>query len=272
MAYAAKGQGNALGLSDDESKALEQTRQRLYQLSNSISSLRQSIVNSNPLPPSSSLLAQYQILLRNLQSTLDVLTENSVPFAHMSVHPAVNYPGRTQENVLLTLLRKKREPSVEERIEQGLETTAGLRAAVEGEGDDMKNGIQRLEEVWESLREWTTERVTSYVRDGEAVDVYTKKERAAGIENVRSGLRRALEEPDEDEDEDESDEGDDDEDVDLDVIMGETTAPTGQTTAPPPEPELLFWFAARGDYDIPPNVELEKDAAKRARLSGVPRM
>jgi hypothetical protein len=53
MAYAGKGQaqGNALGLSDDESKALEQTRQRLYQLSNSISSLRQSIVNSNPLPP-----------------------------------------------------------------------------------------------------------------------------------------------------------------------------------------------------------------------------
>lgn len=51
MAYAAKNQGNALGLSDDESKALEQTRQRLYQLSNSISSLRQSIISSNPLPP-----------------------------------------------------------------------------------------------------------------------------------------------------------------------------------------------------------------------------
>lgn len=51
MAYATKVQGNALGLSDDESKAIEQTRQRLYQLTNSIQSLRQSVLNSNPLPP-----------------------------------------------------------------------------------------------------------------------------------------------------------------------------------------------------------------------------
>lgn len=193
----------------------------------------------------------------------------------MSVHPAVNYPGRTQENVLLTLLRKKREPSVEERIEQGLETTASLRAAVDGSGGDVKDGIQRLEEVWEALREWTTERVASYVRDGEAADVYTKKERQAGIETVRSGLRQPLKEADDDEDEDESDEGEDDEDADLDVIMGDAAAggqQPAQGQAALPEPELLFWFAARGDYELPPNVELERDAARRARLQGVSRV
>lgn len=52
MAYAAgRQQGNALGLPDDETKALEQTRQRLYQLSNSIQSFRTSVAGSNPLPP-----------------------------------------------------------------------------------------------------------------------------------------------------------------------------------------------------------------------------
>ncbi|CRK22148.1 hypothetical protein BN1708_017924, partial [Verticillium longisporum] len=104
----------------------------------------------------SSLQAQYQILLRNLQSLLDIVNENAVPFAHTSVHPAVNFPGRTQENILLTLLRKKREPDVEERVERGLETARDVRAAVAADG---KDGITRLEEVWKELRAWTQERV-----------------------------------------------------------------------------------------------------------------
>ncbi|KAF3357387.1 hypothetical protein VdG1_03175 [Verticillium dahliae VDG1] len=204
MAY--RQQTNALGLSDDETKALEQTRQRLYQLTNSIQSFKADVAKSNPLPPQSSLQAQYQILLRNLQSLLDIVNENAVPFAHTSVHPAVNFPGRTQENILLTLLRKKREP------------------------------------------------------DG-------------GIENVRSGLKRPLEEPDESDDED----GDDDENEEEDVVMGDgaqSGAPQPGKVAGP-EPEVFFWFSARGDFDLPRNVEFEKDAAKRARLAvagGPPRI
>ncbi|KAG7145827.1 Mediator of RNA polymerase II transcription subunit 8 like protein [Verticillium longisporum] len=158
MAY--RQQTNALGLSDDETKALEQTRQRLYQLTNSIQSFKADVAKSNPLPPQSSLQAQYQILLRNLQSLLDIVNENAVPFAHTSVHPAVNFPGRTQENILLTLLRKKREPDVEERVERGLETARDVRAAVAADG---KDGITRLEEVWKELRAWTQERVARYV-------------------------------------------------------------------------------------------------------------
>ena len=196
----------------------------------------------------------------------------------MSVHPAVNFPGRTQESVLLTLLRKKREPAVEERVERGLATTAELRAAVDSNGD-LADGISRLEEVWYDLREWTTQRVASYVRDGEAADGYTKKEREMGVDKVRSGLRRPLEEPDEDEDEESDEEGDkdddddEDDDMDVDALMGDTLPTQAQTQALP-EPEVLFWFAARGDYDLPANVELEKDAAKRAKLigGGMPRM
>ncbi|KAM0288007.1 hypothetical protein ACHAQH_000075 [Verticillium albo-atrum] len=259
MAY--RQQTNALGLSDDETKALEQTRQRLYQLTNSIQSFKADVAKSNPLPPQSSLQAQYQILLRNLQSLLDIVNENAVPFAHTSVHPAVNFPGRTQENILLTLLRKKREPEVEERVERGLETARDVRAAVSEGSED---GIARLEEVWKELRAWTQERVARYVIE-EAGDVYTREEREAGIENVRSGLKRPLEEPEESDEED----GDDDEDDDEDVVMADEaqagTLQPGKTAGP--EPEVFFWFSARGDFDLPRNVEFEKDAAKRARLA-----
>ncbi|KAM0335295.1 hypothetical protein ACHAQA_000340 [Verticillium albo-atrum] len=267
MAY--RQQTNALGLSDDETKSLEQTRQRLYQLTNSIQSFKADVAKSNPLPPQSSLQAQYQILLRNLQSLLDIVTENAVPFAHTSVHPAVNFPGRTQENILLTLLRKKREPDVEERVERGLETTREVRATV----TDGKDGIARLEAVWEELRAWTQERVQKYVIE-EAGDVYTLEEREAGIETVRSGLRRPLEEAEE------SDEDGDDDDEDEDVVMGDEGAQAGAAAQAAgktagPEPEVFFWFSARGDFDLPRNVEFEKDAAKRARLavaSGMPRI
>ncbi|CRK14970.1 hypothetical protein BN1723_002137 [Verticillium longisporum] len=213
MAY--RQQTNALGLSDDETKALEQTRQRLYQLTNSIQSFKADVAKSNPLPPQSSLQAQYQILLRNLQSLLDIVNENAVPFAHTSVHPA---------------------------------------------------------EVWKELRAWTQERVAQYVIE-EAGDVYTRDEREGGIENVRSGLRRPLEEPDESDDED----GDNDENEDEDVVMGDgaqSGAPQPGKVAGP-EPEVFFWFSARGDFDLPRNVEFEKDAAKTARLAvagGPPRI
>ncbi|KAL2755023.1 hypothetical protein ACRALDRAFT_1064748, partial [Sodiomyces alcalophilus JCM 7366] len=185
MTYGSRNPVNVLGLTDDETRSIEQTRHRLYQLSNSIQSFKADIVKSNPLPPPSSLQAQYHILLRNLQSLLDVLTENAVPFAHTSIHPAVNFPGRTQENVLLTLLRKKREPEVEEHVERGLEKTREVRAsgAASGGGD----GLRRLQAVWDDIREWTQGRVQQYVLE-EAGDGYTRKEREEGIEKVRTGL------------------------------------------------------------------------------------
>ncbi|ROT42317.1 hypothetical protein SODALDRAFT_12500 [Sodiomyces alkalinus F11] len=277
MAYASRHQANALGLTDDEIKSIEQTRQRLYQLSNSIQSFKADIAKSNPLPPQSSLQAQYHILLRNLQSLLDVLTENAVPFAHTSIHPAVNFPGRTQENVLLTLLRKKREPEVEEHVERGLEKTREVRAsgAAPGEGD----GVQRLEAVWDEIREWTQGRVQKYVLE-QAGDVYTRKEREDGIEKVRTGLKRPLEEPEEsEEEEDEEGEGEGEEQPDGDIVMGDGQGQPRQQPQQPqqqlPEPEVFFWFAARGEFTLPPNIELEKDAAKRTRLAvagGMPRM
>ncbi|KAJ3494908.1 hypothetical protein NLG97_g3770 [Lecanicillium saksenae] len=106
----------ALGLDDDELKSVEQILSRLAQLSSSIQSLKMDILKSNPLPHPDSLHASAQILQRNLQTVLDSLSENSELFTRIAIHPSTNYPGRTQENVLTQLLRKKLEPDVEELV------------------------------------------------------------------------------------------------------------------------------------------------------------
>ncbi|KAL6411259.1 Mediator complex, subunit Med8 [Ilyonectria robusta] len=157
-----------LGLDDDELKALEQTLARLAQLSSSIQSLKMDLIKSNPLPPPSSLQASAQILQRNLQTVLDSLSENSDILTRMAIHPSTNYPGRTQENVLTQLLRKKLEPDVEELVADGRDTARLATPA----------GIEDLQDIWHELREWTHGRIAEYVRD-EAGDVYTAEERAA---------------------------------------------------------------------------------------------
>ncbi|VUC22841.1 unnamed protein product [Clonostachys rosea] len=243
-----------LGLDDDELKSVEQMVSRISQLSSSISSLKHDLIRSAPLPPPSSFQASAQILQRNLQTILDSITENSELFSQMALHPSTNFPGRTQEHVLMMLLRSKLEPQMEERVSQGLETAH--RATPEG--------IAVLQEVWDECRRWTQQRIAEYVSE-EADDVYTKEERDSGVENVRTGLRRELEE----DESDEEGEGEDEDEVD-DRARG---VPGQQQGAPPvvrgPEPETLMWFAARGDFSVPPNIEFERKVDVYRGLQGV---
>ncbi|KAK7223843.1 hypothetical protein V2G26_011846 [Clonostachys chloroleuca] len=243
-----------LGLDDDELKSVEQMVSRISQLSSSINSLKHDLLRSAPLPlRASSFQASAQILQRNLQTILDSITENSELFSQMALHPSTNYPGRTQEGLLSMLLRSKLEPQMEERVSQGLETAH--RATPEG--------IAVLQEVWDECRRWTQQRIAEYVSE-EADDVYTKQERDAGVENVRTGLRRELEEDESDEDE----EGEDEDEAD-DRARGSQQ----QQGAPPvtrgPEPETLLWFAARGDFSVPPNIEFERKVDVYRGLQGV---
>lgn len=169
----------------------------------------------------------------------------------MALRPSTNYPGRTQENILTQLLRKKLEPDVEELVLEGRET-AKLATP---------SGVAELQAIWDELREWTHERIAEYVRD-EAGDVYTREERGSGLKNVRTGLRRALdEESDEDEDEDE------DEAMNTDGEDG--TEKDGRMAKRGPEPETLLWFAARGDFEVPRNVEFERKVSVKRGLEGV---
>lgn len=248
-----------LGLDDDELKSVEQMISKLAQLSSSIQSLKNDIIRSNPLPHpcaspltvmpidyvqlmlarSSSLQASAQIIQRNLQNVLANLQENSELFDRMALHPSTNFPGRTQEGILGQLLRKKLEPNVEELVEQGRETARLVTP----------EGLAMLQEVWDECRDWTMERIAKYVEE-EAGDVYTKQEREMGVENVHTGLKRELEEFDSD-DEDEDEEGE-----------GKEAQPRAQPKEQPfargLEPETLLWFAARGDFAVPANIEYER--------------
>ncbi len=204
---------------------------------------------------SSSLQASAQILQRNLQSVLDSLSENSELFSRMAIHPSTNYPGRTQENILTQLLRKKLEPDVEELVAQGAETA---RLAT-------PEGIADLQGIWDELREWTHGRIAEYVRD-EAGDVYTKEEREMGVENVRTGLRRGLDDDESDDEGDEAEgEGDDmmDQDGEDDAAKAKNQPPRG------PEPETILWFMNRGDFDLPPNIEYGRKGDIYRGLQGV---
>lgn len=202
-----------------------------------------------------SIHASAQILQRNLQTALDSLSENSELFTRIAIHPSTNYPGRTQENVLTQLLRKKLEPDVEELVADGRETA---RLAT-------PEGVEELQGIWDELRAWTQSRIAEYVRD-EAGDAYTKEERETGTDSVRTGLRRDIEDEEEDED-------DEDEDEEESVQNGGAAhGMANKAPLPPrgPEVETLLWFMSRADFELPRNIEYErKGGMLKKGLEGV---
>ncbi|KAI0150900.1 mediator of RNA polymerase II transcription complex subunit 8-domain-containing protein [Pestalotiopsis sp. NC0098] len=98
----------SLNITPEELKALEQTRQRLQQVSDSIGTLKNGVINSSPLPNLVSLQNSADILQATMRSLLTNMSNNDELFSRLAVHPSTNFPGRTQENILLQLLRKKR--------------------------------------------------------------------------------------------------------------------------------------------------------------------
>lgn len=114
-------------------------------------------------------------------------------------------------------------------------------------------GVAELQDIWDEIRGWTQSRIATYVRE-EAGDAYTKEERDSGVENVRTGLKRDVEE-DDDDDEDDEDEDDAEEDG-KEVVRG-------------PEPETLLYFMARADFEVPRNVEYERKGVVKKGFEGV---
>ena len=205
------------------------------------------------------------------------MAENSQLFQRLAVHPSTNYPGRTQENILHQLLRKKLEPDVAAWYEDGRQTAlaagidlkdlSGGRANgedyYEEDEDDYKadegNG-GALSELWEDAREACQQRIATYIRN-ESSQPYTAAERALGIENVRTGLKRNLDE--ESDEEEEEDEDEDEDDIMSGMNSNDRAAAAGQATAggdatrPAIEPEHILWFSARGDFNLPRFIDLQ---------------
>ena len=145
----------------------------------------------------------------------DHLAQHADLFQRVAVHPSTNFPGRTQEGLLPQLLRKKLDIPVEDWVNEGRTIQATTEAGKEKED----------EELWVWARGFIGERVAKYAIE-EAGSNYTAEEREMGIENVRTGLRRKLEDDEGSEDEDE----DEDEDEEMEDVGFENTTVTAMKT------------------------------------------
>ncbi|KAJ8067861.1 hypothetical protein OCU04_003451 [Sclerotinia nivalis] len=190
-----------MALQQEDLKALEQTRQRLLHLTSNIASLKADFQRGVPLPEYSSVMTSSSILSTNIQSVIDHLASNSEILSRIVAFPSTNFPGRTQEGLLLQLLRKKLEPQVETWVEEG------RNLQIDGAGEGANQGD--LEETWKWAAEWIGPRIREYALN-EAGDEYTAEERESGVENVNTGLK----------DEEESDEDDEEGDEDDEVMGG----------------------------------------------------
>ncbi|MCJ1350740.1 MAG: mediator of RNA polymerase II transcription subunit 8 [Icmadophila ericetorum] len=184
-------------LSTPDVKVLEQARQRLFQLSNSLASLQHNITHADPSILSSSFL----ILSGNLSSLSKHLETHASLFSSMPVYPLPTFPGRTQENLLGQLLRKKLEPNVEDWVAEG--KTIATRT---GKGEGLKH--EELRELWNWAGMAANEQARRHTWGGQ----YTIEERERGVENVITGLKKKLKDDDAEEEWDEDEEMEDDAD------------------------------------------------------------
>lgn len=121
----------------------------------------------------------------------------------MAVYPLPQFPGRTQENLLGQLLRKKLEPNVEDWVEKG------RAVATEAMEDSQAAGLKKQEmlDLWSWAGMAANEQARKHTWGGN----YTLEEKEGGIENVVTGLCRQLKEnPDDSSDEEEAEEAKDD--------------------------------------------------------------
>ncbi|KAI1431357.1 mediator of RNA polymerase II transcription complex subunit 8-domain-containing protein [Xylaria sp. CBS 124048] len=224
----------SLGLTHEELKAIEQTRQRLAQLSSSLNSLKHDAMMSNPLPNLSSLQASADILNHNVNAILDVFAANNDLFNRVAIHPSTNFPGRTQEGVIGLLMRKKAEPDVQDAMDKGREMLASLPVprivSFDSTATPEVAKEAALEEVWNTTRDACQARIADYVMHEES-DMFTAEEREMGIANVRTGLQHAEYEYDDEEDED-------DEDGEGDGIGGAPDFMVIDRPPPPPAPAV----------------------------------
>lgn len=129
-----------------------------------------------------------------------------------------------------------------------------------------------LNEHWADIREACHDAIKDYAMN-QSREAYTIEEQAMGTKNVRTGLKRSLEEDSDEEDEDDEDEEDEDEDMGGGVAGGNAAAGPGQGLLPGGtarlEPEHALSFMLRCDPTLPKNIDLaSQQREKKARKPG----
>ncbi|KAJ5675563.1 hypothetical protein N7462_008460 [Penicillium macrosclerotiorum] len=232
-------------LTSDQIKVLEQSRQRLVQLTRSLGSLIGSLDKGDPLPPwcadpihpiclsglleliwhtRSSLQSQASIISNNLVSVSEHLSDHRDLLSSLVAYPGPDYPGRTQANTLEQLLRTKLDPRVEDWVARGRVAGTEQPDSALAPFNSVPNpsaaataketlSESELAELWE----WAPIEANQEARRRNWGGNFTLEEREQGIENVVTGLQKPLEDDEGDEDEEE---GSDEEGEDEMEIVG----------------------------------------------------
>ncbi|KAK2738452.1 mediator of RNA polymerase II transcription subunit 8 [Myotisia sp. PD_48] len=192
-------------ITQDQLKVLEQTRQRLVQLTQSLGSLVNNITQSQPLPAWSSLQSQAIIISSNLITISQLLNEHHDTLSSLVVYPTPTFPGKTESAVLNQLMRTKLEPRVEDWLAYGRRVGSGptqardnpLVTTIGGEddiGDTKHTGAQLSEAELQELWHWAPIEANMEARRRNWDGDYTIEEKEMGFHTVITGLTRKLDE------------------------------------------------------------------------------
>ena len=192
----------------------------------------QLLTNAQALENRPSLQKSANLLYHNLDSLNKILAGAQPLLANAHVYPLPSYPGRTNEDLLTQLLRKKLQPQVEDWIANGerhaansaIDSSQSNGSSTDRALPESSMNTAQLTDLWE----WAGREGNRIARDMGADsfdDVFTLEEHELGIENVVTGLRRKLwDSDDEDEDEEGGVQGkkQQDKQLDMDVDMVDT--------------------------------------------------
>ncbi|MCJ1443163.1 MAG: mediator of RNA polymerase II transcription subunit 8 [Stictis urceolatum] len=192
-------------LAQQDIKALEQLRQRLSQLTNSINTLQRDLQTTELLPPWPHLTSLLSIIAQNLSGVGATQATHAALLSSLAVYPLPTYPGRTQEGLLEQLLRKKLEPGVEDWVSKGLAAGLAIQASANAQEGP---GVEELKGLWQ----WAGGAANEQARVQNWGGDYTKEEVGRGVEGVRTGLKRKLRVPGEESEESSGSEEGEDED------------------------------------------------------------
>jgi mediator of RNA polymerase II transcription subunit 8 len=77
------------------------------------------------------------MLSKYMKDITELLAENADLMSKIAVYPSANYPGRTQEGLLLMLVRKKLEPPVQALVDEAREMENNTPPAVGLENEEL---------------------------------------------------------------------------------------------------------------------------------------
>lgn len=115
--------------------ALESLRNRLSQLVLTLSELNAQ-VQAPELPPWPSVHKQFDVAATQLEYLVSNLESFAPQLQRAVAYPLPNFPHRTQEWLLTTLLRKKNLPEIDDWIQEGIEAGRDLDEAADARFSD----------------------------------------------------------------------------------------------------------------------------------------